>query len=187
LFTRGSISLCPESSGRAPATVNHTDHNHHRRHNEGQMNQTSSPMQADAQKPETYNRSTAPIVQSLSISSVQPCRASFRSGGIPRSGFPHSKQNRLARGVINPQNGHILCEPICCAWGASVARTFPNKSAMEASRLRSRLRNEPLRNEPWMGSIDLPSLHLSPRPRDGLIGGSNGRSDRAPMYHISDN
>jgi len=26
------------------------------------------------------------------------------------SDFPHSRQDLLDRGVINPQNGHILCD-----------------------------------------------------------------------------
>src|SRR5580698_455465 len=77
------------------------------------------------------------------------------------SGFPHSRQSRLARGVINPQNGHILCDPTCWAGGASIARVFPNQSATEASRLRSRLRNEPP-NKGWIGSIVSPSLVFDP-------------------------
>jgi hypothetical protein len=45
----------------------------------------------------------------MSISWVYPsCFASFGFGGIVLSGFPHSMHNRLARGVINPQDGHIL-------------------------------------------------------------------------------
>jgi hypothetical protein len=45
----------------------------------------------------------------MAISSVYPsCFASFGFGGMALSDFPHSRQNRLARGVINPQNGHIL-------------------------------------------------------------------------------
>ncbi len=92
------------------------------------------------------------LSQSTAIPMHYPCRASFRSTGSALSGLPHSKQSRLARGVINPQNGHILCDPTCWAWGASVDRNLLNRSAMEASRLRSRWRNEPS-----MGSIDAPS------------------------------
>jgi hypothetical protein len=29
----------------------------------------------------------------------------------PESGLPHSKQRAFNRGVINPQDGHILCNP----------------------------------------------------------------------------
>jgi len=45
----------------------------------------------------------------MAISSVHPsCFASFAFGGIVLSDFPHSRHNRFARGVIKPQNGHIL-------------------------------------------------------------------------------
>src|ERR1700685_2302761 len=77
------------------------------------------------------------------------------------SGFPHSRQSRLARGVISPQNGHILCDPTCWTGGASVVRNFPNRSAIEASLLRSRFRNEPL-YVGWTGSIGSPSLDFGP-------------------------
>ena len=63
--------------------------------------------------------------------------------------MPHSRQERFARGVINPQNGHILCVPI---WGPSVLRilnSFRMKSTVEASRLRKVGR---------YGSIDLPPV-----------------------------
>jgi len=46
----------------------------------------------------------------MSISSVHPsCFTSFEFGGMALSDFPHSRHNRFARGVINPQDGHILC------------------------------------------------------------------------------
>lgn len=40
------------------------------------------------------------------------CVASFRLSGSARNDLPHSKQDRFAREVINPQNGHILCDPV---------------------------------------------------------------------------
>jgi hypothetical protein len=34
----------------------------------------------------------------------------------------------LARGVIKPQNGHILCDWNCPASGLSIARSLPKKA-----------------------------------------------------------
>src|SRR5437667_12909005 len=69
--------------------------------------------------------------------------------------FPHSKQDVLAREVINPQNGHILCDRNSRAGGLSVANSFPNNAVLKARRLRSRLRNGRK-----TGSINPPSLFL---------------------------
>jgi len=35
------------------------------------------------------------------------------------NGFPHSRQNAFDRDVINPQDGHILCDPkpAICGFG----------------------------------------------------------------------
>ncbi len=69
------------------------------------------------------------IVQSLSISSVYPsCLASFTFGGAGLSDLPHSRQNRLARGVISPQNGHILCDWNCWDCGLNNASNFGKKA-----------------------------------------------------------
>jgi len=51
------------------------------------------------------------------------------------SDFPHSRQKRLARGVINPQNGHILCSRTSWTWGFIIFNSFPRRSNAEASRL----------------------------------------------------
>jgi len=56
------------------------------------------------------------------------CFASFGSTGTALNGFPHSRQNRLARGVINPQNGHILCDWNCWASGMSSVRSHAKKA-----------------------------------------------------------
>src|SRR5579862_7243828 len=55
--------------------------------------------------------------------------------------LPHSKQNALCRGVINPQNGHILCNRTSVRFGTRIADTLLNSRAMKAKRLRTRLRN----------------------------------------------
>jgi len=60
---------------------------------------------------------------------------------IGASDFPHSRQEVLDRGVINPQNGHILCDAKPGALGVSDANCFETDAVMEASRLRKRSRN----------------------------------------------
>jgi len=76
----------------------------------------------------------------------------------------------LAREVINPQNGHILCDRNSRAGGLSVANSFPNNAVMKARRLRSRLRNGRK-----TGSINPPSLFL-PLLGNCSVTGVSGRS-----------
>src|SRR5437660_9480006 len=45
--------------------------------------------------------------------------------------FPHSKQDGLAREVINPQNGHILCDRNSRAGGLSGANSVPNNAVIK--------------------------------------------------------
>jgi len=66
-----------------------------------------------------------------------PCFASTLSRETALSDFPHSKQTRLARGVISPQNGHILCNRTSLARGRKVASSFPRNSLIEARRRRT--------------------------------------------------
>jgi hypothetical protein len=47
----------------------------------------------------------------------------------------------MSRGVINPQNGHILCDLKPRACGLSSSSSLINESAMKASFLHKRLRN----------------------------------------------
>src|SRR5256885_14887770 len=70
--------------------------------------------------------------------------------------LPHSRQHLFWRGVINPQNGHILCNLKFWFSGLGVARELINKSAMKASFLRKRLSSRRK-----LGTIDLPYA-LSP-------------------------
>ena len=70
--------------------------------------------------------------------------------------LPHSRQHLFWRGVIKPQNGHILCNLKCWFSGLGVARELINKSAMKASFLRKRLSSRRK-----LGTIDLPYA-LSP-------------------------
>src|SRR6266852_4454754 len=71
-------------------------------------------------------------------SSILSCLSFHRAGA---SDFPHSRQELLDRGVINPQKGHILCEAKPGAAGVIDANSFETEAVMEASRLRKRSRN----------------------------------------------
>ena len=51
------------------------------------------------------------------------------------SDFPHSRQDDLDRDVINPQNGHILCEAKPRSGGVSDAISLEMAALTEASRL----------------------------------------------------
>src|SRR5439155_19337973 len=54
--------------------------------------------------------------------------------------LPHSRQQVLRRDVINPQNGHILCDRKSGSTGLRVASSFVNESVMKARFLRMRVR-----------------------------------------------
>jgi hypothetical protein len=70
--------------------------------------------------------------------------------------LPHSRQHLFWRGVINPQNGHILCNLKFWFSALGVARELINKSAMKASFLRKELSSRRK-----LGAIDIPYA-LSP-------------------------
>jgi hypothetical protein len=74
--------------------------------------------------------------QRMSISAVYPCSASFLSRETALIDFPHSRQTRLARGVISPQNGHILCNRTSWICGLSLDSNSRRDSRTEASRRR---------------------------------------------------
>ena len=57
------------------------------------------------------------------------------------SDFPHSRQHVFERGVINPQNGHILCDAKPGAGGVRDANRLATDAVIEASRRRKRSRN----------------------------------------------
>ena len=56
------------------------------------------------------------------------CFASRTLAGAGLSDLPHSRQNRLARGVIRPQNGHILCDWNCWDCGLNIVSSFGKKA-----------------------------------------------------------
>jgi len=47
----------------------------------------------------------------------------------------------LWRGVISPQNGHILGDPASWSFGLSVAGNWANQTAIEVTLLQNRMRN----------------------------------------------
>ena len=57
------------------------------------------------------------------------------------SDLPHSKQDVLERGVISPQNGHILCKAKPRTGGVIEANSFDTDEAIRTSRLRKRSRS----------------------------------------------
>jgi hypothetical protein len=57
------------------------------------------------------------------------------------SDFPHSRHDDFDRDVINPQNGHILCDAKPRTGGVSDANSLETDAVIVASRLRKRSRN----------------------------------------------
>ena len=84
--------------------------------------------------------------------------------------LPHSRQILLCRGVMRPQNGHILCDRTSGIGGVRTASSFPNTSPRNASRLRRRRRNG--RRTGSIGPCFLPLLG------NCLPQGISGRSHR---------
>ena len=82
--------------------------------------------------------------------------------------LPHSRQHLFWRGVINPQNGHILCALKVWPSGLGVARELINKSAMKASFLR-----KGLSSRRKLGAIDLP---YATSPCAGIASNEPGES-----------
>jgi hypothetical protein len=71
-------------------------------------------------------------------SSILSCLSCQPAGA---SDFPHSRQEFLDRDVINPQNGHILCDAKPGAIGVSDASRFETEALVEARRRRKRSRH----------------------------------------------
>jgi hypothetical protein len=71
--------------------------------------------------------------------------------------FPHSRQDDLERGVINPQNGHILCDAKPRTGGVIDANSFENDALIAVNRLRNRSLN--CRKAAFI--FDRPSIFLS--------------------------
>jgi hypothetical protein len=65
-----------------------------------------------------------------------PCWATLLSRETSVSDFPHSRQTRLARGVIRPQNGQILCDRTSWTCGLNVANNVARNCHADARRRR---------------------------------------------------
>jgi len=85
------------------------------------------------------------------LSSAYPCFASTLSRETALSDFPHSRQTRLARGVIIPQNGHILCNRTSWLCGLKTVTIFSTNSRREARRRRREGRYGSIRFHPCGG------------------------------------
>ena len=72
--------------------------------------------------------------------------ASFHHRYTAGNDFPHSRQNSFERDVINPQDGHILCDPKPAICGFSLipradALTFLNERVTKVGSVRKRGQN----------------------------------------------
>src|SRR5229473_6330371 len=72
--------------------------------------------------------------------------ASFHHRYTAGNDFPHSRQNSFERDVINPQDGHILCDPKPAICGFSLikradALKFLNERVTEVGSVRKRGQN----------------------------------------------
>jgi hypothetical protein len=130
------------ASGRSAAAANQVDDDHHQRYKQQQVNQASGHVQAESQQPQNQKYSdnrpkhvnllVYPCCRFILVALLPGC-ASSGSRETALSDFPHSRQTLLARGVISPQNGHILCDRTSWVCGLSVASKARKKSRNEAS------------------------------------------------------
>ena len=100
-------------------------------------------MKAESEKPQNsqYHKDRPQHVDSPYVPIRNySCGTSFRASGMPLSDFPHSIHSRLERGVISPQNGHILCDPYSLLGIFNPASSSVNRRATEATRLSTRSR-----------------------------------------------
>ena len=108
-------------------------------------------------RPKIANRIRSATTIRMTITLLFPCifHARYTAG----SGFPHSRQNAFERDVINPQDGHILCDPkpgICGCFSLiklADALKFLNERATKVGSVRKRGQNGR-----ETGSIDEPSF-----------------------------
>jgi hypothetical protein len=84
---------------------------------------------------------SVPENSSRQASTPDRSRSCYLVVPVGASDFPHSRQDVLDRDVINPQNGHILCDAKPRAGGVSDANSFETDAVILASRLRKRSRN----------------------------------------------
>src|SRR5437660_11537198 len=78
----------------------------------------------------TESQSQATLVSPLSLLSA------FLSRETSVRDFPHSRQTRLARGVIRPQDGQTLCDRTSWTCGLNVANNVRRNCHVDARRRR---------------------------------------------------
>jgi hypothetical protein len=111
------------------------------------VNQTAGYVQAETKKPQNqkHNENCPKHIVLLRAferpENKRPRKLIYYLVVAGASDFPHSRQDVLDRDVINPQNGHILCEAKPRAGGVIDADSLETDALMEASRLRKRSRN----------------------------------------------
>jgi hypothetical protein len=128
-------------SGCSPPSAKQIDDHHDQRYNQQYVNQASGQMHAKSQQPQNqkYSNNRPKHIDLLcqSLLAFHPsCFASFLSRETELSDFPHSRQTRLARGVISPQNGHTLCSRTSWVRGLNIASNVLRNSRREAIRRR---------------------------------------------------
>jgi hypothetical protein len=103
------------------------------------MNEAARNVKAETENPQKqhYNENCPKHFFYLIYSCVALCGLSWS----PLNDLPHSKQDRFARGVIKPQNGHIRCAPKSGEGRSAGVSNLLKESAQKTKRLRSRSRN----------------------------------------------
>jgi hypothetical protein len=95
---------------RTPAAHQVNDQYHQRNHQQ-QVNQTAGYVEAETKKPQNQKHNeNCPKHVDLLRSFERPRKLISHVPPVGASDFPHSRQTVLERDVINPQNGHILCD-----------------------------------------------------------------------------
>jgi hypothetical protein len=122
-----------------PAAHQVNDQYHHRNHQQ-QVNQSAPHVEAKTKKPQNQQHNEdCPKHVDLLRSFERTRKLIYLVAGA--SDFPHSRQELFDRDVINPQNGHILCDAKPRTGGVSDANSFETDAMIVASRLRKRSRN----------------------------------------------
>ncbi len=109
------------------------------------MNQTAGHVEAETKNSQNQKHNEncpkhVDLLCSLSVSNDErPRTIIYLVAGA--SDFPHSRHDDFARDVINPQNGHILCDEKPRTGGVRDANSLETVAVIEASRLRKRSRN----------------------------------------------
>jgi hypothetical protein len=119
---------------------------HHQRNHQQQVNQAAGYVEAETKKPQNQKHNEncpkhVDLLRSFDRPRERPRKLIYHVPPVGASDFPHSRQEVLERDVINPQNGHILCDAKTQAGGVTDANSLETDAVIVASRLRKRSRN----------------------------------------------